>query len=128
MYNVLWSQINQNTGLNRCGVVDKPPPCKPGFAGSIPSFTSLSDGTLSCGPVSICLYLLPRRLAQTNRQKKTKNPLNFSMMSHGITSTEMGPESMLINWKPQNGFQGSEKRNTSLSYHMTPHKSNIDNK
>ena len=25
-------------------------PCKPGVAGSIPGFTSLSDETLSCGP------------------------------------------------------------------------------
>ena len=28
-------------------------PCKPGVAGSIPGFTSLSDETLSRGPVSI---------------------------------------------------------------------------
>ena len=37
------------------GVVDriKDLPCKPGVAGSIPSFTSLSDETLSRGLVSI---------------------------------------------------------------------------
>ena len=38
---------------SRCGVVDNRLPCKPGVAGLIPGFTSLSDETLSRGPVSI---------------------------------------------------------------------------
>ena len=40
---------------SRRGVVDKTLalPCKPGVAGSIPGSSSLSDETLSCGPVSI---------------------------------------------------------------------------
>ena len=32
------------------------------------------------------------------------------MMSYGITSTEMGSGSIWLNRKPQNGFQGSEKK------------------
>ena len=33
-----------------CGVVDNHLPCKPGVAGSVPGFASLSDETLSHGP------------------------------------------------------------------------------
>ena len=32
------------------------------------------------------------------------------MMSYGITSTVMGSGSILLNRKPKNGFQGSEKK------------------
>ena len=46
---------------------------------------------------------------KSNKQKETKT-LNFSMMSYGITSTAMGSGSILLNWKPKNGFQGSEKK------------------
>ena len=49
---------------------------------------------------------------QSNKQKQTKKTLNFSMMSHGITSTAMGSGSILLNLKPKNGFQGSEKKET----------------
>ena len=64
---------------------------------------------------------------QSNKDKETnKKTLNFSMMSYGITSMLMGSGSILSNWKPKNGFQGSEKRNTSLSYQKTPNRSNID--
>ena len=66
---------------------------------------------------------------QSNKQKETKKKtLNFSMMSYGITSTVIGSGSILLNRKPQNGFQGSEKRNTSLSYQKTPNPSNKDKK
>ena len=34
----------------------------------------------------------------------------FSTMSYGITSTVMGSGSILLNRKPQNRFQGSEKK------------------
>ena len=61
---------------------------------------------------------------QSNKQKETKKTLNFSMMSYGITSTVMGSGSNLLNRKPKNRFQGSEKRNMSLSYHKTPNRSN----
>ena len=48
---------------------------------------------------------------QSNKQKETnKKTLNFSKMSYGITSTVMGSGSILLNRKPQNGFQGSEKK------------------
>ena len=47
---------------------------------------------------------------QSNKQKETKTTLNFSMMSYGITSTVMGSGSILLNRKPKNGFQGSEKK------------------
>ena len=48
---------------------------------------------------------------QSNKQKETKKQtLNFSMMSYGITSTVMGSGSILLNRKPKNGFQGSEKK------------------
>ena len=64
---------------------------------------------------------------QSNKQKETKKQtLNFSMMSYGITSTVMGSGSILLNRKPKNGFQGSEKRNTSLSYQKTANRSNKD--
>ena len=64
---------------------------------------------------------------QSNKQKETKNTLNFSMMSYGITSTVMSSGSILLNWKPKNVFQGSEKKkNTSLSYQKTPNRSNKD--
>ena len=46
---------------------------------------------------------------QSNKQKETKT-LNFSMMSYGITCTVMGSGSTLLNRKPKNGFQGSEKK------------------
>ena len=62
---------------------------------------------------------------QLNKQKETKT-LNFSMMSYGITSTVMGSGSILLNGKPKNGFQGSEKTHTSLSYQKTPNRSNKD--
>ena len=67
---------------------------------------------------------------QSNKQKETnKKTLNFSMMSYGITSTIMGSGSILLNQKPKNGFQWSEKkRNTSLSYQKTPNWSNKDKK
>ena len=65
---------------------------------------------------------------QSNKQKETKDPLNFSMMSYGIASTAIGSGSILLNRKPKNGFQGSEKRNTSSSYQMTPNRSNKDKK
>ena len=65
---------------------------------------------------------------QSNKQKDTnKKTLNFSMMSNGITSTVMGSGSILLNRKPQNRFQGSEK-NTPLSYQKTPNRSNKDKK
>ena len=65
---------------------------------------------------------------QSNKQKETKQ-LNFSIMSYWKTSTVMGSGSMLLNRKPKHGFQGSEKkRNTSLSYQMTPNRSNKDKK
>ena len=38
----------------------------------------------------------------------------------------MGSGSNVSNGKPKNGFQGSEKRNTSLSYQKTPNRSNKD--
>ena len=60
--------------------------------------------------------------------KREQKTLNFSMMSYGITSTVVGSGSILLNWKPKNGFQGSEKRNTSLSDQMTPNRSNKDKK
>ena len=47
---------------------------------------------------------------QSNKQKEARKTLNFSMMSDGITSTTMGSWPILLNWKPQNGFQGSEKK------------------
>ena len=65
-------------------------------------------------------------IKQPNKQKKTKKTLNFGIMSHEITNTEMGSGSILLNHEPQNGFHGSEKRNTSLSYHMTPNRPNED--
>ena len=40
----------------------------------------------------------------------------------------MGSGSIILNRKPKNGFQGSEKRNTSLSYQKTPNRSNKDKK
>ena len=46
----------------------------------------------------------------SNKQKETKKTLYFSMMSYGITSTVMGSGSILLNRKPKNGFQGSEKK------------------
>ena len=46
---------------------------------------------------------------KSNKQKETKT-LYFSMMSYGITRTVMGSGSILLNRKPQNGFQGSEKK------------------
>ena len=64
---------------------------------------------------------------QSNKQKETKT-LNFSMMSYGKTSTVMGSGSILLHRKPKNGFQGSEKRNTSLSYQKTPNRSSNDKK
>ena len=71
----------------------------------------------------------------TNKQKETRkktteknNTLNFSTMSYGISSTVMGSWSILLNRKTKNGFQGSEKRNTSLSYQKTPNRSNKDKK
>ena len=63
---------------------------------------------------------------QSNKEKETKKTLNVSMMSYGITSTLMGSGSILSSGKPKNGFQGSEKRNTSLSYQKTPNRSNKD--
>ena len=36
--------------------------------------------------------------------------LDVSMMSYGITCTVMLPWSILLNRKPKNGFQGSEKK------------------
>ena len=47
---------------------------------------------------------------QPNKQKETKKTLNFSMMPYGITSAVMGSGSILLNRKPKNGFQGSEKK------------------
>ena len=48
---------------------------------------------------------------QSNKQKETKKQtLNFSMMSYRITSKVMGSGSILLNRKPKNGFQGSEKK------------------
>ena len=38
---------------SRCGVVESYLSCKPGFAGSIPGFSSLSDETFNHGPISI---------------------------------------------------------------------------
>ena len=48
---------------------------------------------------------------QTNGNKKS---LNFSMMSYGIISTVMGSGSILLNQKPKNGFQGSEKKKNAI--------------
>ena len=45
-------------------------------------------------------------------QKGNKKTFNFSMTSYGITSTVMGSGSILLNQKPQNGFQGSDKKET----------------
>ena len=64
---------------------------------------------------------------QSNKQKEKKT-VNFSMMSYGITSTVMGSGSILLNRQPKNGFQGSEKTPTSLSYQKTPNRSNKDKK
>ena len=49
---------------------------------------------------------------QSNKQKETKKHKNFSMISYGITrlSTVKGSGSILLNRKPKNGFQGSEKK------------------
>ena len=100
---------------------------KPEVAGSISSFTSLSDVTLGYGTsqyeLSCCLDVTHK---QTNNQinKREQKTLNFSMMSHGITSMVMGSGSVLLNRKPKNGFGGSKEKNTSLSYHMTPNRSN----
>ena len=47
---------------------------------------------------------------QSNKQKETKKTLIFSLMSYGITNTVMGSGSILLNRKPKNGFQGSEKK------------------
>ena len=59
---------------------------------------------------------------QSNKQREKKNThtLNFSMMSYGITSTVMGSGSILLNRKPQNGFQGSE--NPPLHCRIRRHK------
>ena len=52
---------------------------------------------------------------KSNKQKETKKKtLNFSMMSYGITSTVMGSGSILLNRKPKNGFQGSEKKKHAI--------------
>ena len=56
---------------------------------------------------------------QSNKQKETKKTLNFSMMSYGITSTVMGSGSLFIEL---------EAPNTSLSYQITPNRSNKDKK
>ena len=40
---------------------------------------------------------------QSNKQKETK-------ISYGITSTVIGSGSILLNRKPKNEFQGSEKK------------------
>ena len=58
----------------------------------------------------------------TNKQSN-KQTLNFSMMSYGITSMVMGSGSILLNWKPKNGFQGSEKKETR---HCRTRKHQID--
>ena len=65
---------------------------------------------------------------QSNKQKETKNTLNFSMMSYGITSTVMGSGSILLKRKPKKGSRDQKKRNTSLSYQKTPNRSNKDKK
>ena len=53
---------------------------------------------------------------QSIKQKEInkKKTLNFSMMSYGITSTVMGSGSILLNRKPKNGFQGSEKKKHAI--------------
>ena len=45
---------------------------------------------------------------QTNKQTKTKT-FNFSILSYGLTSTEMGSGSILLNREPKNGSQGTDK-------------------
>ena len=56
---------------------------------------------------------------QSNKQKATKNPLNFSMMSYGRTSTVMGSGSILLNRKPKNGLQGKkETRHCRIRRHQ----------
>ena len=47
---------------------------------------------------------------QSNKQKETKNTLNFRMMSYGITSTVMGSGSILLNWKPKKRVPGIRKK------------------
>ena len=64
---------------------------------------------------------------QSTLQKETKKKtLNFSMTCYGITSTVIVSGPILLNLKPKNGFQGSEKKNKSLSYKKTPNRSNND--
>ena len=69
-------------------------------------------------------------LSKNKQSKETKKTLNFRIMPSGITrlSTVIGPGSILLNRKSKNGFQGSEKKNTSLSYQKTPNRSNKDKK
>ena len=62
---------------------------------------------------------------QSKKKKGSKKTLNFNMLSYGITRTVMGSGSILLDRKPKNGFQGSEKKPT-LSYQKTPNRSNKD--
>ena len=69
---------------------------------------------------------------QSNKQMETKKTLNFSMMSYGITilSTVMGSWSILLKWKPKNGFQGLVKKETRhcriRRHHIDQIKTKID--
>ena len=63
---------------------------------------------------------------QSNQLKETKQTLNFSMMSYGITSTVMGSGSNILNRKPKTGSRDLKKRNNSLSYQKTSNRSNKD--
>ena len=62
---------------------------------------------------------------KSNIQKETKNT-QFQYDFLRDNKYVMGSGSILLNQKPQNGFQGTEKRNTSLSYQKTPNRSNKD--
>ena len=58
---------------------------------------------------------------QSNKEKETKNTQFQHDAKYGN-----GFWVNFIEWEPKNGFQGSEKRNTSLSYQKTPNRSNKD--
>ena len=64
-----------------------------------------------------------------SNQQKDKKHTQFQHDAYEITrlSTIMGSGWVnFIESEAQNGFQGSEKRNTSLSYQKTPNRSNKD--
>ena len=55
-------------------------PCKPGLAGSIPGFTSLSDETLNRGPISIIMTLAVGGTLNTNTITTKMNNFMFKWL------------------------------------------------